>query len=97
MQADSMEEYEKKVRDYIGRMLSNRKGRRKLAKKDQAIKHWKENQHVYGPVIKPIDLGINKFKKMARAKLDKPYKTVLNYKVEMHKAFHKTVDNKADM
>ena len=89
MQADSTEEHDRKVRDYIGRMLSSRKGRRKLAKKDGAIKYWKENQHVYGPVNKPIDLGIKKFKKMAREKLDKPYKTVLNYKIEMHKAFRK--------
>lgn len=94
MQANSMEEYEMKVLDYIGRMLSNRKGRRKLAKKDQAIKHWKENQHVYGPINKPIDLGINKFKKMAREKLNKPYKTVLNYKVEMHKAFYDKLNAK---
>ena len=87
MQANNTEEYEAQVRAYIARMLSSRKGRRKLAKKDQAIKHWKENQHVYGPVIKPIDLGINKFKKMAREKTKNPYGLIKNYKTEMWIAY----------
>lgn len=87
-------EYEQQVRQWVGKMLGNRKGRRRLAKRDGRIKDWADIQDAYGPINKPIDLGINKFKKMAREKLNKPYKTVLNYKIEMHKAFYDKLNAK---
>ena len=84
---DQDENYEEQVRLYLTKMLSNRKSRRLLAKRDKQLKNWQSMKEYYLPINKPIDLGINKFKKLARERLEKPYKTVLGYKREMHTAF----------
>jgi len=89
-------EYELKVREYIAKMLSNRKGRRALAKKDGKIKDWDSIQNYYGPINKPLDLGINAFKKLARQRLDKPYKYVKNYKEAMYNALKEIIDGSTD-
>lgn len=85
--------YEEQVQIYLTRMLSNRKNRRHLAKRDGQLKNWQSVKEHYLPINKPIDLGINKFKKLARERLEKPYKTVLGYKQEMHMAFDNIREN----
>lgn len=83
MEPDKREE---EVRGYLARMLSNRKNRRLLAKRDGQLKNWSSMKEYYQPINKPLDMGINAFKKMAREKLAKPHKYVLSYKLEMYKA-----------
>lgn len=90
-------EHEAAVKEYIGRMLQNRKGRRKLAKRDKQIKNWANIQEYYGPINRPIDLGIKQFKKMARLNVAKPYKFVLRYKMEMYKALEEALKGETNV
>lgn len=67
---------------YFFKMSQNRYLRRKLAKQLGMMKHgWQNVKEEFPPYNKPMDLGINKFKKAGHS-----YKDVVEYKQKSYGA-----------